>query len=172
MNSKQAYFLALRYLILILFGFFFSIFYFIFTPLTIYPVFYVLSLFIPGIELLSGNILHFGAFYARIIPACVAGAAYYLLLILNLSSPMGLQTRIKSILFLVVTFLFLNIIRIIVFASLLAYGFQYFDLTHLLFWYFGSTLLVVLIWFANIKLFNIKSIPAYTDFKNILKDVR
>ncbi len=172
MNSKQAYYLLSRYLILILLGIFFSIFYLIFTPLTIYPSYFILSLFYPSINLIPNNILSFGIIQAKLIPACIAGAAYYLLLILNLTTPMKTKARVKSLLFILLTFLVLNILRIVIFSSLFVNSYRYFDFTHLFFWYFGSTILVVLIWFANVKIFKIKSIPIYTDFKNIFKEIK
>jgi len=172
MNSKQTYYLIARYLILFLLGLFFSIFYLIFTPLTIYPSYFILSLFYPSIKLLSNNILSFGIIQAKLIPACIAGAAYYLLLILNLTISMKNKTRIKSILFILLTFLILNILRIVIFSALLVNGYRYFDFTHIFFWYFGSTILVMFIWFANVRIFKINSIPIYSDFKNILKEIK
>jgi len=118
-----------------------------------------------------GAVIFIKGFYATIIPACVAGAAYYFLLILNLTTPMGLKKRIGSILFLFSTFLFLNILRIIIFAAIISEDFQYFNQAHTFTWYFGSTLLVILIWFTNVKIFKIKDIPVYTDIKSIWKDV-
>jgi len=172
MNSKQTYYLIARYLILFLLGLFFSIFYLIFTPLTIYPSYFILSLFYPSIKLLSNNILSFGIIQAKLIPACIAGAAYYLLLILNLTISMKNKARIKSILFILLTFLILNILRIVIFSALLVNGYRYFDFTHIFFWYFGSTILVMFIWFANVRIFKINSIPIYSDFKNILKEIK
>ena len=125
-----------------------------------------------GATLLPGNVIFFEGLYASIIPACVAGAAYYLLLILNLTTPMDSKTRINSIFFLLGVFFLLNILRIIFFAFLLVKGYQYFSLTHELTWYFGSTILVILIWFTNISIFKIKKIPIYTDVRNILRDMR
>jgi len=173
MNSKQAYFLLLRYLILIIIGFLkLSILYNLFTPLTVYPVFYALSLFYPQLHLLSNNVLSLNNIFAQIIPACVAGAAYYLLLILNLTTPMKVKTRVKSLIFLLTTFLLFNILRIVLFFFILTKGFQYFSVTHLFMWYFGSTFFVVLLWFINIKLFSIRVIPIYTDVKNIYKELK
>ena len=113
-----------------------------------------------------------GGIIIDLIPACIAGAAYYLLLILNLTTPMKLNKRLRSMLFLFATFLILNIIRIVIFSVLLANGYSYFDLAHKITWYFTSTALVVLIWFSNVKLFKIKQIPVYTDFKIIYKKIR
>jgi len=109
---------------------------------------------------------------AAIVPACVAGAAYYFLLILNLTTPMPLSKRLKTILFSLLIFYLINTIRIILFAILFFKGFKFFDLTHTLSWYFGSTILVIAIWFLTIWLFKIQNIPIYTDFKNMLSDIK
>jgi len=171
------------------------IFYLIFTPLTIYSVFGLISRFY-DVVILIGNptqacdiainflpflksiacmntTIFFKGYFASIIPACIAGSAYYLLLILNLSTPMSKKQRIKSILFLMSSFLFLNILRIFGFALLYANkGLELFNIAHIAFWYFGSTILIILLWFTNVMLFNIKNIPIYTDFKMILNQIR
>lgn len=164
--------LLMRYLVIVLLGAFnLAAFYFIFTPLTVYPVFWIISIFDDNSGLLAGNLIFFKGDYAEIIPACVAGAAYYLLTILNLSTPMENKKRIRDILFLFGSFLVLNITRILIFLALFAYGFSYFDITHILTWYFGSTLMVVLIWFFSVWIFKIKEIPVYSDIRRIMRDV-
>src|SRR3989344_4485587 len=117
--------------------------------------------------------IFFKGYFASIIPACIAGSAYYLLLILNLSTPMDKKKRLKSIFFLMSSFLFINILRIFTFALLFANkGFELFNITHIATWYFGSTVLVIILWFANVFLFNIRSIPIYEDFKVIISQIR
>ena len=163
--------LIARYSILVILAFSnLYIFYKIFTPLTVYPVFWILkSLY--GAQFLQGNIIFIKGYYAEIISACVAGAAYYLLLILNLTTPMHIEKRVKSLLAIVFSFLILNIIRILIFIILLFRGYQYFDITHELVWYFGSTLMVVLIWFVNVWIFNINGVPIYIDMLMIFEDI-
>ncbi len=162
--------LLTRYLILILFGLGnLWVFYAVFTPLTIYPVLEILRLIYGDVSLIfATNTIYFNGIYAEIIPACIAGSAYYLLLILNLTTPMKLGKRLKNILFLFGSFFVINIFRIVIFAILFSEGFRYFDLTHRAVWYFGSTILVVLIWFGNVWLFNIKEMPVYSDIRGIL----
>lgn len=173
MENREALALSFRYLVLILLGLFnLKVFYYVFTPLTVRPVYGILSVFYDNANLLSGNMLFFAGQYAQIIPACIAGAAYYLLLILNLATPMKIGKRIKSILFLFGVFLALNIARIALFAGLLASGYQYFDAAHRLVWYFGSTLMVVIIWFANVWIFRIREVPIYDDAKELFEDLR
>lgn len=185
MDKKEAGFLIMRYVILILLALpNLFIFYAIATPLTVYPVYYILhkvydaQLLIPdGLSFWHGDYanlvvtIFFKGYYAEIIGACVAGAAYYLLLILNLTTPMSPGKRIKSLAFMFSSFLILNILRIAIFAKLFFQGYKYFDITHILTWYIGSTLLVVLVWFSNVFLFKIRDIPVYTDMKNLFGEM-
>ena len=102
----------------------------------------------------------------QLIPACIAGAAYYLLLVLNLSTPeIKLKKRIKAIIFSFSVFLVLNVLRIVLLANLALSGSPYFDVTHTLFWYGVSTIFVVGIWFTEVMIFKIKEIPCYSDLK-------
>jgi len=172
MKSKRYWYVFVRYLILIFLGLGnLTAFYFVFTPLTVAPVFWVISLFDGGAKLLEGNLLYFSGYYAEIIPACIAGAAYYLLLILNLTTPMELKKRMHSILLLFGMFLTLNILRILIFSYLLVFGYEVFDFAHRFTWYFGSTALVILIWFGNVWMLKIKEIPVYSDFKKLFGEI-
>ncbi len=173
MEYREVLHLLARYLILLILPFSgLYLFYLIFTPLTIYPVFFVIKLWYHNAVLLGTNTIFFKGYYAKIIAACIAGAAYYLLVILNLTTPMPFAKRFKSLAFILISFLILNIVRILVFARLFDIGFNYFDLTHQLTWYFGSTIMVVAIWFTNVFLFQIKEIPLYTDIVSIVQDIR
>lgn len=147
------------------------IFYLLFTPLTAYPVYLILKLFYPTL-LLGFNLLIVDGFSISLISACVAGAAYYLLLILNLTTSMRLKTRLNSLVFLFIAFLVTNILRIVIFSILAKNSYSWFNQMHALSWYIGSTLFVVVLWFVNVKLFKIKSVPVYTDIKNIINSVR
>ena len=160
--------IIIRYALLVLLGLGnLYIIYLILTPVTLYLVYFALKLIADPI-LISNAILLKG-YLIELIPACIAGAAYYLLLILNLTTPMDIEKRIKSLIFLVISFLILNTIRIIVFIILIINQFRYFDVSHKAVWYFGSTVLLVLVWFVNMRLFKIKAIPAYTDLNNLYK---
>lgn len=169
---KTIHSIFIRYIILVILGIpNLFVFYFIFTPLTVYPVFF-LSDILYNANLLPGNIISLQGILVNIIPACIAGAAYYFLLILNLTTPMHLKKRIQSILFLFLMFLILNIIRIIIFINLALNKVQYFDLAHKTTWYIGSTILLIIIWFVNLSIFKIQSIPVITDLKSIKRHIR
>ena len=173
MKKKEVIELFVRYVILVALGIGnLWVFYFVFTPLTVFPVYWMLYLFGSGVKLLEGNIIFISGIYAEIIPACIAGAAYYLLLILNLSTPMKLNKRAKSIGFLLGVFLILNISRILFFSALAINGVGYFDVAHELVWYFGSTIMLVVVWFVNVWVFNIKSVPIYTDASNLIREIK
>lgn len=162
------FWLFFRYLLLIIVGIPGPyLFYLIFTPLTIYPIYAIIRLLYSSASI-GADVLVINNHSISIVPACIAGAAYYLVLILNLATPMKFKARIKSLIFMFLSFLFLNILRIVVFTALFTSGFVLFDIAHKTVWYLGSTLLVVLIWFSAVYAFKIKAIPAYTDFKMLL----
>jgi hypothetical protein len=170
MKKNENYFvdLALRYFILLFLGTFMFIIYEIFTPLTLHLSYWGLSLF-GNSEIIGEKLILFNEIRIELVSACVAGAAYYLLLVLNLTTPMRFTKRMKSVLFLLGSFLIINVIRIVVFSNLAYISFSYFDITHLAVWYLGSTIFVVGIWFFGIWLFKIKEIPVYSDVKKIYK---
>ena len=163
---------ALRYSILLIIGFLgLSFFYTIFLPLTIQPIYFLLKLFYN--PALISNIILINNLPIEIIGACVAGSAYYLLLILNLSIPeIKFAKRIGLLLFSFSLLLIANILRIFLLSVFYVSNFSFFDITHKLFWYVGSTFIVAGIWFLSVKIFKIKGIPLYSDIKFLLKDLR
>jgi len=172
-NSKLFSDILIRYLILLVVAIpSLWIFYAIFTPLTTYPVFYILDLLFDAS--LKGNVIHImDKFSIEIIGACVAGSAYYLLLILSLSiQKIKLKTRLKIIASSFLIFLIINILRIVALSAIYVYQFSWFDVAHQLFWYVGSIIIVLLIWFAEIKWYKIKDIPFYSDLKFLYKQLK
>lgn len=169
-SHKELFNLAIRYLILILVSFSgLWIFYFIFSPITIYLTAFLLKIFFQT-SVIGDLVILKNHFLIQMINACVAGSAYYLLLILNLSVPkINIKKRIKMILFAFASFLIVNILRIIILTMIFFYGISWFALAHEIFWYVGSIALVVGIWFLEVKLFKIKHIPFYTDIKFLYK---
>jgi len=74
-----------RYLIIVLIAIpNLFIFYFIFTPATIYPVFGLFKIFFKEVLLIGNTFQISNEFFIEIIPACIAGSAYYLLFSNNL----------------------------------------------------------------------------------------
>lgn len=169
-RDKEIIYVFLRYFAILIIGLFaFSYFYTIFTPLTIHPVNSLLSIFYGS--LVYRNIIIVNDIPIELIGACIAGSAYYLLLLLNLSVPMPVKKRFLSIIFSFALFLIINILRIFIFSLLYINNFKYFNLTHLLFWYIISGIIVFLIWLTTIKTFTIKNIPFYTDLKLIYSQI-
>jgi len=141
------------------------IFYAIFTPLTIYPIYFLLNLFFNAS--LSGNIITvYNCFPIEIIEACVAGSAYYLLFVLNLSTPnILLKKRLRIILESFLALLIINILRILFLSVMYISGSGLFDVTHKIFWYLANMIFIVGIWFFMVKSFKLKEIPFYSDIK-------
>lgn len=164
-------FLLLRYIILLGLMFTLPLIYKILTPLTVYSVGSLLKLFYQ--ISISGDIIKvFPNTIIQIIAPCVAGSAYLLLLILNLTLPMKLKTRVYSILFSTALLFILNILRIFFLSILLVESPQFFGFTHKLFWYVLSTVFVVGIWFLAAFLFKIKEIPVFSDIKYLIKNIK
>lgn len=158
--------MGLRYLILVIVGLmtsFSSIFYHLLLPLTIYPVSWLLSFSYESVvmtEMLLVNDLAI-----EIIPACVAVSAYFLLLILNLATPMSAKKRAGSLIFSFFLLLLLNIIRISLLSVMLINKSASFDIVHMVLWYSLSIVFVVGIWFLSVWVFKIRQVPVYSDIK-------
>jgi len=169
LQSKRlnAALLLLRYTLLLVFGIFLSVFYKLLFYVTVYPVFFVLAVFY-DISIKASSIFVANV-EIQIVNACVAGSAYYLLLILNLTTPMAAKKRAKTIIFSLLALLILNILRIILFSALYVENFTFFDITHKLVWYVMSIVFVIAIWFATVKIYKIENIPVYSDFKRLYK---
>ena len=164
---NKYYSLLARYLVLVLVAIpNLWLFYLIFTPFTVYPVYFLLDIFFA--VSLTKTTLFLGIDTIKIISACVAGSAYYLLLILNLTTP-NIKKRAQSIFFAFSLLLLVNILRIVLFAVLFHYRAPFFNFTHQLSWYFLSIIFVIAIWFYEVKLFKIKDIPIYTDIKLLIQ---
>lgn len=157
----------IRYLIILLTGLGnLYIIYLILTPITLYTTFILLNLF--GEIHLFNNSFWFNNNIFVLVPACIGGSAYYLLLILNLSTPdIKLSTRIKILFFSFLTLFLFNISRILLMVYI--YGNKYFEIVHLTIWYILSTILVFLLWISLVKIYNIKKIPIYSDIKTLYK---
>lgn len=172
-NFQEFFSIIARYLIMLVAGIpNFWFFYLIFTPLTIYAVYFFLNLFYQDVSLMS-NIILVNSMPIEIIDACVAGSAYYLMLILNLSIPnIKIKKRLLLLLFSFSLFFIANVLRIVFSSYLLVSGTTWFDFAHKLFWYAGSILFVVGIWFFGIKIFKVKEIPFYSDLKFLFSFVK
>jgi len=162
--------LFLRYFILIIIAVpNFWLFYALFTPLTASVTNFFLNSFYG--TMFSGNIIQINpGLSIEIIDACVAGSAYYLLFILNLSiKNLNLSKRIKMVVYSFAALFAINVLRIVVLSVLLVHEIAWFDMAHKLFWYLGSIVLVIVIWFVEVKYFKIKEVPFVEDIKSLYK---
>jgi len=140
------------------------LFYKILTPLTIKTVSTLLAIFSP--TTVADNVIYFKGIIIEIVPACVVGAAFLLLLSLILSTAeIKPQKRAVIIFISMLTLYLINIIRIIILTLLVKSS--YFQTAHWIFWHIISTLFVAAIWFAMVKIYKIKSIPVYSDIMYI-----
>jgi len=143
--------------------------YAILTPLTIFTTVKILSIFTTPI--LTNNFINMPGATIEIIPACVAGAAFYLLLILILSTPnIKPVTRIKTIITAIAILFTLNILRILTLIPLIKSA--HFQTIHWIIWHFASTIFVVAIWLTVTKIYKIKSIPIYSDIKYLINSIK
>ncbi len=162
-ENKKAILIFLKYLLVLSLMFSLPIIYKIFTPFTIISTSKILSIFY-DINV-AGDLIIYNSYTIQIIAACVAGSAYLLLLILNLTTQINLKKRLYSILFTFILFFSLNILRIVILATIYFNDSALFDVTHKIFWYGLSTLFVIIIWFLTVKIFKIKGIPIYNDLR-------
>ncbi len=155
-----------RYLIIFILGLnSLWVFYKILTPLTTYLVASILSLFSTTFIIEKG--IYYNGLIISLIPACIAGSAYYLLTILNLSTPnIKLRKRLTILITSLAVFFVLNSLRIVLLANLYA------DSFHLFSWYFLSTLFVILIWIFSVKYYKISAVPFYTDVKYLINQIK
>lgn len=168
--TRYAILLAIPFISFLFFKNFLSLFYVVFRPLTIWPITFILKFFYPITSI--GTYLIVGNFSLEIIDACIAGSAYFLLLILNLTTPsIKWKTRAKLFIFDSLLLLLMNIARIVILTVMAINASFAFDITHKLFWYGISTIYVIFIWLISVWIFKIKKIPLYSDIKFLISSI-
>ncbi len=166
-KKKDSYIidLIIRVLALIFVSLNFGVFYFVFSPITVYLSYFLTKIFYDSV--LIGNTIGIGTVGFNFIEACVAGAAYYLLFILV----MGIKDikwldRLKVFVVGVLLILTMNLIRVLVLIILnVELGENYFDAVHLVFWNFLSGIFIALVWIFLVKKYKLGEIPYYADIK-------
>jgi exosortase/archaeosortase family protein len=113
-----------------------------------------------------GQSISVGSNTFRIIEACVASGAFYLLWILTfLTRHMTWNTRLKLLATCWAALLLVNVLRIVLLIVIAQeIGWHAFDAVHLLLWKFVSGIFVAVIWIAAVSYYKIKSVPIYDDF--------
>jgi exosortase/archaeosortase family protein len=163
-------FLYLRYLTLLVLGplfLYYNLFNNLLLALTIHPTNFLISLFYSSNVV--GNLILVNNIQIELIPACVAISAYFLLLVINLITPMKPLKRVYSLLFSFVLLLSFNILRIFILSLMYINSDAYTDLIHKTLWYSLNLLIILLIWFISVWLFKIRNIPLYSDFRFIFR---
>ena len=160
--------LPIRYVLAVLVGIFYQIFYWIFSPWTLHSTYWILNLVYNVV--LEGNLITFDSVTFALIPACTAATAYLLLTMLILvTRGIKLLTRIKIWIYGCLLILVFNTLRIFLLIWIyVTFGQNYFDALHLMFWHVVSTVVVILIWIGLTKKYKVKGIPVYSDLKYIL----
>lgn len=141
--------------------------YIILLKLTIYPISFILNLFLKTI--IIDDYIFINNLSIQLIPACIAVSAYLLLIILNLTTSMSAIKRLKTLVFSLASLLIINIIRIIALIFLIINDYPNFEVIHKFLWYFLSIFFVLAIWFVTAYIFKITNIPIYSDIKKIIK---
>ena len=108
-SKYNLFFIPLRYFILFILALSLPIIYKILTPLTVYTSAFLLNLFFDTVIIKGNFIILDLETIIELIPACIAGSAYLLLLILNLTIPMNAQKRFLSIIFSIIILFISNI---------------------------------------------------------------
>lgn len=148
-----------------------GLFYYLLLPITLYPVYTLLKIFFPVI--IQGSSIIYTDRSIEIIRACVGTSAIMLLLALNLATP-AIKPIKRARIFIsgLTLFLLFNWARIFLLSILYLRDSVAFDQIHLVTWYFGSTVAVVIIWLVSIKAFKIKEMPFISDAVYLIKKIK
>lgn len=151
---------------------FYRAYYFVFGPLTLRFTESILSLFTH--VTVSENMLYVGEYSLRFVDACVAASAYILITLLVLfTRKISFDVRLKMLGLGYLFFFIFNALRIqLLLVILLFFGHNIFNAVHMILWTIVSTIFVFLIWIMLIKIFNIKSIPVYSDIKYLISKIK
>lgn len=169
-DSKKALNIFIRYITVFLVGLGnLYLFYKVLTYPTVYSVNNILSMVTE--TAVSGTSIFLKDLAVEIIPACVMGAAFYLLFALVfLTGEIKPLKRIKLLISAFVSLFILNVLRIL--FLILINKINSFEIIHWVIWNIVSAIFIVAIWLSLTKLFKIKSVPVYTDFKYIIRFVK
>jgi hypothetical protein len=99
-----------------------------------------------------------------LVPACIAGSAFYLMTILVLATPFSsIRKQILVLITLLASLFALNLIRLFFLVSIIDK--PLFGPLHWFLWNILSIILVVLLWMGATRGFHINEIPGYSDAK-------
>lgn len=164
--------LIIRILFILLIAIFnLKIFYFLFSKITFYLTYFTLFFYKPVI---SGNNLVINSEVLNFVPACVAGSAYFLLvLLILLTKDITFKKRIYMFLLGSLLILIANLIRLdILIIIFISYSKEVFSTLHMFFWKILSSIYVALVWIFLVYKFRIKKIPIYSDILYLTKSLK
>lgn len=163
--------LGFRLISAIVFILFYGFYERILSPFTVYPSHFIIDLFYNA-NLINGSIF-IENYVINFIPACIAVLAYALLFFLIvLTKDINFKKGLKLFGLGSLLILIMNIIRIdILLFILVEFGDNMFDKVHLLFWNFISGAYVALVWIFLVKKFKIRTIPIFSDLKELHKRI-
>ena len=158
-----------RYFLALIIAIFNEVFYFIFSPLTLYVSYFIISIFY-DVSLLGNTVLVEGISFT-FVSACTAATAYLLLTeLVLLTRGISLKKSLKMLYIGFLSIFVMNILRILVLILVYVnFGKNYFDLLHMFFWHLLSTIFVVVVWLLLTKNFRVRGVPVYSDLKSLLK---
>ena len=149
--------------------------YYLLTWVTIIVPYIVLPVFGYSVKLIysTPSLLVNGVEF-EFIQACIATSAYYLLILLILTTKdIGFKKSIKMLLLGSFLILLMNVLRIILLMLIvLNLGENWFEIVHITFWYFVSSVYVFLVWIFLIKKFNVHNIPIYSEAKYLINQMK
>jgi exosortase/archaeosortase family protein len=165
--------LTTRYILAILIGIFYSIYYTIFKPITLWISFSLIK-FLDSSAILINNQIYTTSHILTFIDACVAATAYLLLTILILiTRGISWKRRLYMFIFGSILILAFNLVRIeILFYFLLNFKYNIFENLHMIIWKFLSTIYVFFVWIYLTKYFRVRQIPIYSDYKYLIKRIK
>lgn len=166
---RALWWLGIRWGCALLLALFYPVFYFFFSPPTLYVSYGILRLFLEAT--LEGTIILAGGKTLVFVPACTAAAAYLLLALLILVTR-GISFKMGAKLFVLGSLLIFaaNIFRIeILFYLLYAVGKNYFETLHLLIWKVLSSIYIAAVWIFLTWRYRIQGIPLVSDFQFVLQ---
>ena len=165
-QSKKILGLFARYLSILLIGIGnLYIIYKILTPLTIHVLNAILSIFTNTV--LLNNMIKLNEVIIEIVPACVAGSAFYLLFLLVMSTAdIKPKIRIRAFMISFAMLFALNTLRILILIPMA--NAAYFETVHWIFWHLVSTIFVIGVWLGTVKIYKIKKIPVYSDIRYMI----
>ena len=138
-------------------------------PATVLAVAWLL----PGSSI-AGNIILFQGFQSRIVEACVAGFAFYLIWVLMLlTKDVRLRDRVGIFVLGMVLMFSMNVIRILILIGIyINLGVDAFNSVHFLFWQVFSGVYVAIVWISLVSMFKLKGVPAWEDIKTLWGMIR